>query len=308
MKYPYSLTELHSHTTRSDGFLSPSDLVKQYAHIATEKGAGPPVVAITDHDVLYTQHELLTLKEKVQNRIRLIPGTEISCRYQSKTRKEVELHVLVYCYTDTSRLWEIAEKNRMRDRRPYIEAILAKLRSNCGIDLGPLDKLMAKHQMKHPGRSMLAVEMSNHGFVSNPTQAFDLFFGEHGEKRAYVPPKLEGLIDFDDLLDTLKQDPQVIPVLAHPFYNAELSDKDRRELVGAFRVRMGDRPAGMECLYRIYSPRQREQLCKLADSLSLLISAGNDFHGRNEEDIEIFSPESSSLFQHVFKSYPQYFK
>ena len=304
----YGLIDLHSHTNRSDGLLTPSELVAHYVHIAAKRGIDPPVISITDHDVLYTQKDLLSLKRDAQNRISLIPGAEISCRYQSNTGKEVELHVLVYCYTDTSRLWELAKKNRMRDRRPYLESILEKLRKNCNIELGSLDSLIDKHQKTNrPGRSMLATELWQRGYVANPAEGLDVYFGEQGSRLAYTEPILNGLVKFEELLDAVKEDPCAIPVLAHPFYNAELSGEDRKELVEAFRVRMGDRPAGLECLYKIYSSKQRDQLYRLAAgsaSPPLLISAGNDYHGQNQEELEIFAPQESSLFQYIFEAYP----
>jgi predicted metal-dependent phosphoesterase TrpH len=70
--YP-TIFDLHSHTTYSDGVLTPRQLILR----AVEKGVG--ALAITDHDTLdaYRQVPL------IQNDIVLVPGIELSTQWQT---------------------------------------------------------------------------------------------------------------------------------------------------------------------------------------------------------------------------------
>ena len=65
-----SVYDLHSHTTASDGSLSPTALV---AHVAN---CGVQVLAVTDHDVTSGLLEAKTAASA--NNISLVPGIEIS--------------------------------------------------------------------------------------------------------------------------------------------------------------------------------------------------------------------------------------
>ena len=74
------LIDFHTHTTASDGALSPSALLER----ARERGV--QVLAITDHDTLRGFHEASTL---VPPDVRLVSGVEISCMWSG-----VPIHVV----------------------------------------------------------------------------------------------------------------------------------------------------------------------------------------------------------------------
>src|SRR5438045_8737627 len=75
------VTDLHSHTLRSDGDRSPAEL------FAEAKAAGVTVLAVTDHDTVYGLGECRDASEAVG--VRLVPGIELSCELHGRA-----VHVL----------------------------------------------------------------------------------------------------------------------------------------------------------------------------------------------------------------------
>ena len=67
------LADLHTHTTASDGTLSPEQL------IARAKTAGVTLLSITDHDTIAAYS---SLPRHVDNTIQLVPGIEFSSRWR----------------------------------------------------------------------------------------------------------------------------------------------------------------------------------------------------------------------------------
>ena len=76
--------DLHSHTTASDGALSPRELVRLAAR------HGVRVLAITDHDS--TEGLAEAMDEATHHELEIVPGLEINCDVPGS-----EIHVLGYC-------------------------------------------------------------------------------------------------------------------------------------------------------------------------------------------------------------------
>ena len=75
--------DLHTHTTASDGTLTPTELV------AHARELGLSAVAITDHDTMNGVAEAQTAGERLG--VEVIPGMEISTDYRGE-----DTHVLGY--------------------------------------------------------------------------------------------------------------------------------------------------------------------------------------------------------------------
>ena len=75
--------DLHTHTTASDGTLTPTELV------AHARELGLSTVAITDHDTMNGVAEAQTAGERLG--VEVIPGMEISADYRGE-----DTHVLGY--------------------------------------------------------------------------------------------------------------------------------------------------------------------------------------------------------------------
>ena len=258
-----SYIDLHTHSCLSDGSLQPMELMRR----AREAGVG--ILALTDHNATGD----LTAHRAAFPELTLIQGAEITCRYL-----EHELHVVALGIDPADPKLRAVLKQNQPDRRPYLSAILEKLRA-LGIDVGTYDELQAANpESRHFGRMQIAREMQRRGYVATADEAFDVYMGAHGRRLAYVANPLK-YVSLEEAVEAILS-AGGIPVLAHLYYYL-LDHEGERALVRRFRELAGDR-AAMEVHYAAYSPEQRRALAAIADEFGLMHSCASDFHGNLE--------------------------
>ncbi len=71
------MIELHTHTTYSDGILTPQQLV------ARAVNAGVKALAITDHDTLYGWDEAIAAA--IPYNLEIVPGVELSTVHKGRS-------------------------------------------------------------------------------------------------------------------------------------------------------------------------------------------------------------------------------
>ena len=261
MNGPY--IDLHTHSCLSDGNLTPEALLTK----AREAGIG--ILALTDHNATAD----LTALRAAFPELKLVQGAEITCRYA-----EQELHVVALGIDpDHPAIRRVLARNNP-DRRPYLSAILDKLRG-LGLDVGTYDDIQAANpESRHFGRMQIAKEMQRRGYVATADEAFDVYMGAHGQRLAYVANPLE-YVSLEEGVEAILA-AGGIPVLAHLYYYL-LDAEGERTLVRRFKELAGDK-AAMEVHYAAYSQAQRESLAALADEFGLMHSCASDFHGNLE--------------------------
>ena len=257
--------DLHTHTCLSDGNLTPLEL------LTAARAAGIGILAITDHN----STEDLTAWRAAFPELTLIQGAEITCRYLQH-----ELHVVALGIDpEDPKLRAVLAQNQP-DRRPYLTAILDKLR-NLGLDVGTYDELQAANpHSRHFGRMQIAKEMVNRGYVNSADEAFDIYMGAHGQRLAYVANPLK-YVSLEEAVEAILSAGGV-PVLAHLYYYL-LDAEGERALVRRFKELAGDR-AAMEVEYAAYDRAQRDALKALADEFGLMHSCASDYHGNLESE------------------------
>ena len=255
-----SYIDLHTHSCLSDGSLTPMELLTA----AQEAGIG--ILALTDHNATA---DLEPLQAAFPD-LRLIQGAEITCRYLDQ-----ELHVVALGIDPENARLRAVLQNNQPDRRPYLSAILEKLRA-LGIDVGTYDELQAANpNSRHFGRMQIAREMQRRGYVATADEAFDVYMGAHGQRLAYVANPLK-YVTLEEAVEAIL-DAGGIPVLAHLYYYL-LDAEGERALVRRFKELAGEK-AAMEVHYAAYSPEQRAALGAIADEFGLMHSCASDFHG-----------------------------
>lgn len=259
--------DLHTHSKRSDGKLTAEELLQR----AAEAGIG--VLALTDHNV--TPPDLAELQAQFPT-IRLVRGAEVSCRYVTADGKEVELHVVALCFDPHHpKMLDVLGRSQM-DRRPYINALLEKL-AVYHIDIGTYDSLRAANpDSRHIGRMHLAKAMAEQGYVKNIEEAFDVYLGAFGQRKAYVKNPLR-YASLEEAVDAIRA-AEGVPVLAHLYYY-QLSDEENLQLVRRFKELAGE-AAAMEVEYGRYPREMRDRLARLAAEFDLMPSAGSDYHAQ----------------------------
>ena len=244
------ITELHCHTTASDGLLTPADVVR------LAKRRDVAVLAITDHDTVAAHDEAMAAGAELN--LRIIPGIEISA-----LSPQGEVHVLGYNVrpTDDATIQTLNGLRGVREARA--RGMIDKLAA-LGIAV-PFERVKALAGDAMIGRPHLARVLVEMGAVSNMQEAFDLYLAEG--RPAFVPH--EGLTPAQavDLIHAAHG----VAVLAHPaLYRGDL-DTLLADLLAAGLD-------GIEVFYPLHTPAQIEQYKVIASKHNLVMTGGSDFH------------------------------
>lgn len=244
------ITELHCHTTASDGLLSPADVVR----LAKQRDV--TLLAITDHDTIAAQDEAMAAGAELN--LRIIPGIEISA-----LSPQGEVHVLGYNVrpTDDATIQTLNGLRGVREARA--RGMIDKLAA-LGIQV-PFERVQALAGDAMIGRPHLARVLVEIGAVGSMQEAFDLYLADG--KPAFVPH--EGLTPAQavDLIHAAHG----VAVLAHPaLYRGDL-DTLLADLLAAGLD-------GIEVFYPMHTPAQIEQYKTIAAKHNLVMTGGSDFH------------------------------
>lgn len=258
--------DFHIHTNLSDGVFTPQQVIDQ------ARDAGIRVMAITDHN---STPDLAPLR-RANPDMHLLQGAEISCMYTAESGKEYELHVVGLGFDPNNERIRSVLKHNQPDRRPYIEAILARLREN-GIFVGSYDSIRKDFpDTKHLGRMHVAKTMVKMGYVASVDEAFEVYIGAFGQRRAFVPNMLR-YVSLEEAVSAILA-AGGIPILCHLYYYP-MDDAEREQLVKYFKKLAGVW-AAMEVFYGKYTSEQRLWLLHLARKYDLMPSAASDYHGQ----------------------------
>ncbi|MDY7488755.1 RNase RNM [Escherichia coli] len=247
--------DLHSHTTASDGCLTPEALVRR----AVEMRVG--TLAITDHD---TTAAIAPAREEISRSglaLNLIPGVEISTVWENH-----EIHIVGLNIDITHPLMceFLAQQTERRNQRAQL---IAERLEKAQIP-GALEGAQRLAQGGAVTRGHFARFLVECGKASSMADVFkkNLARGKTG----YVPPQW---CTIEQAIDVIHHSGGKA-VLAHPGrYN--LSAKWLKRLVAHFAEHHGD---AMEVAQCQQSPNERTQLATLARQHHLWASQGSDFH------------------------------
>lgn len=253
---------MHTHTTASDGGLTPEELVARAASL------GIHVLGITDHDT--TEGLPTALIEAKRQGITVVPGVEIS----TVSGRE-EVHLLGY-FVDLDNPELQATLARTREaRRERAQQMLVRL-SKLGLPIEWERVLAFSGNGGSIGRPHVAATLLEAGHVSSWDEAFDLWIGRG--RPAYVE---RYKLSPEEAIQMVSRSGG-LSVLAHPFiYNRQGERRNSLELNRWLpRLRKAGL-AGIEVYYPNYPRRASRQLLSLAVRYGLLPSGGSDFHGGN---------------------------
>ena len=248
------LSDLHTHTTASDGQYTSAELVR------LAKQHGIQVLAVTDHDTIDGVDE--AQREGNALGLRVIRGVELSAK------EHHNFHILGYGFRDgDTELSRLCERQRMI-RGTRNQLICDFLREKgVEIDLSEVEEQAGGDVV---GRPHFAQVMVRHGYVSNSREAFDRYLDSE-EYREKVP-LLQA--DAHTCVDAVKSSGGKVS-LAHP-YQMGLPDDELEALVAQLKDWGLD---AIECYYPKYTSEQREFYLHLADKYRLHQTGGSDFHG-----------------------------
>lgn len=247
--------DLHTHTTASDGLLSPAESVE----LAFRQGLDG--MAVTDHDTAAGAGEAARAGKELG--FEVIPGVEISTIGYGE-----DVHVLgLWIDPEDEQLMSRLSANRDL-RRARNAAMMEKLREfGCDVHLEEAERIAAMRRGDGDAsvsRPHIAELLVAKGYVSTVQEAFDVYLGSGG--KAYVTVDR---ISPEEAIAWIREAGGVA-VLAHPgLYTHDLELIDRLSgLLDGVEAAHADHDEAMEKKYR-----------ELARRYGLVATAGSDFHG-----------------------------
>ncbi len=247
--------DLHSHTTCSDGALTPVELVQRAQQMQVD------VLAITDHDTI-SGIEVATEYVKNSNiKLDVIAGVELSTSWHGFDIHIVGLQVDV---TNSKFLQRLEHQLLERDRRAV--KICDKL-EKCGHS-GIYDLALEIADGAQISRNHIARALVQRSICTHPQQAFTKYLGKN--KKAHVTPNW---ISMQEAVQWIHEAGGQA-VLAHPGHY-DMTTKWLRRLVAEFAASGGD---AMEITHPNMAADKKKLLQGVMADNNLLASAGSDFH------------------------------
>ena len=245
--------DLHTHSTASDGSLTPSELV------ARAQQQGVTHLALTDHDG--TEGIAEARQAAAARGITLIPGVEISTTWRNSTVHIVGLNIDV---ENNELQGGLAMLREYRQQRAYK---MAEKLEKAGIRdaLAGAQKYASKTLL---GRVHFARYLIETGHASDMKDVFKRFLVKN--KPGYVASQWVSLADAVTWIKAAGGQ----AVVAHPA-RYKLTATKRRQLLTDFKQLGGD---AMEVSSGFQHPEEVRTMARLAEAFELLASCGSDFH------------------------------
>ncbi|GMQ84378.1 MAG: PHP domain-containing protein [Gammaproteobacteria bacterium] len=246
--------DLHSHSTASDGTLSPAALV------GTARAAGVDVLALTDHDTLDGVAEARRAAAELD--LTLIPGVEISVTWKAMT-----LHVLGLSVDpdNPALLAGLQDLRVMREQRA--QQIGHKL-AKAGIS-GALEGARRQSRGRILSRTHFAYFLLETGRAASVQDVFKNFLVKG--KPGYVRGEWASM---EQVLGWIRG-AGGLPVIAHPA-RYRLTRSKLGALVGEFREAGGE---GLEVVSGSHNRDETLHMAALSRTHRLFASCGSDYHG-----------------------------
>lgn len=249
--------DLHTHTTCSDGALSPEELVQK----ASERGIR--VLAVTDHDTVAGVQAAGEAADEWG--LTFVPGVELSV-----TIADAEVHLLAYNLDPSheelrDHLEFMAGQRKERARR-----IIELLRKE-GVDVYDEELASTVSSNASVGRPHVATALVRGGYVETVREAFDQYLarGRPGFVEKPDVPAAEIL--------SIVHDAGGVGVLAHPGHWT--SSDHIRQLI---EVGLD----GIETTHPSHDSSLQQYYQRLARGYGVLETGGSDYHGWSDDEEE----------------------
>ncbi len=258
-----TVIDMHTHSTASDGTLSPASLVEHAVQ------AGISILALTDHDTTDGVPEANRAADA--KRVMLIPGIELSTDCRMCKAHLLGLGITRESPALTSLLSTIREGRRERNHR-----IVRKL-NLLGYPI-TFEDVAAEAGGDIIGRPHIARTLVKKQYFPTMQQCFAELLDRNGA--AYVQrwrPDVQVAVD-------AIHDAGGLAVLAHPGLLHLDPDSEYHRFIESMKDIGLD---GIESNYPMHSMEQLSFFADLAETFGLLQTGGSDFHGLNKEAVTL---------------------
>jgi predicted metal-dependent phosphoesterase TrpH len=271
--------DLHSHSTVSDGSLSPEHLVAR----AIDQGVD--VLALTDHDG--TEGIIAAQAAAQGTKLSLVTGVEISVTWGSST-----IHILGLKVDHKNEALQKGLK-KIRDYRKERAFKIAERLEKSGIS-GAYEGASQYASPVMLGRVHFAKFLVDKGHAKNINDVFKRYLVRN--KPGYVSGEWATLAQAVNWINGAGGQ----AVIAHPARYKMTATKLRR-LITEFKELGG---VGLEVVSGRQHPEEIKTLAKLANDFNLLASCGSDFHSPDNTWVELGRlPELPSSVNPIWKKW-----
>lgn len=254
--------DLHSHSTVSDGSLSPTQLIQR----AVQQGV--TTLALTDHDTVAGLAEAQVCANQLN--LRLIHGIELSVTWQMRCFHIVGLNI-------NSNYEPLMQLSAQLQQTRYERAIKIAEKLEKKRIMGVWDAVSKAAGEGMITRTHFADFLVAQGYVRSQQEAFDYYLSKG--KPAYVATTW---VDLAQAIAWINEAGGVA-VLAHPLRYG-LSAKWMRWLLGEFKTMGG---LGIEVITSRMNPDELRLITNYAQQFELAGSVGSDFHNPNNQWVEL---------------------
>lgn len=260
----YFPVDLHSHSTASDGKLTPTALVEMAAAQRMK------AIALTDHDSVAGLDE--AMRAGASRGVEIVSGVEFSTSHE-REKAFVGIHVLGYFINHHHPAMQ-SMMQRIQAARVEQKIRQIELLQSFGFDI-PVDEVLAQASGV-PGRPHIASVLlaRNPGRFDSWQQIFDEYLGVG--KKAHV--KRTFALTVAEAVALIK-DAGGVPVLAHPgAYSRDLN------MLAMVKHAVSAGVRGLEVYYPysegVGGGKMVARLEALARDCGLLMTGGSDYHAR----------------------------
>jgi 3',5'-nucleoside bisphosphate phosphatase len=263
--------DFHSHTSYSDGVLTPTELVLRAAERQVQ------MLAISDHDCVSGLSEARRSIESNQLDLQLINSIELSAQSDFG-----EIHIVGLNIDPTETALVAAINKQQSSRWVRAQKIADKLES---LNVLGVFEYLQNNCREVVTRSHIAKSLVELNHVKDMQQAFKKYLGKKG--------RVKVVAEWLDMSESIKliHNAGGLAILAHPT-RYPMSNRKLTYLIEEFKLAGGD---AMEVSYPSLVPDKQVWLYQLLEKHELLASAGSDFHYPNLKwsDLGHFKPVRS---------------
>lgn len=249
------MCDLHTHSTSSDGSLTPTELIRAAESI------GLDAIALCDHNTVAGLPEFLQAAEN--SPVEAIPGCEFSSDYLG-----IDLHIigLMIPPSQFDRITAMLTETQAAKEKSNLDLVARLAEDGYVIDYPALRKQAGDGFIN---RANIAQALVSKGYVPSVKDAFSQLLSTKG--KYYTPPKR---LDSFEVIEFIKSI-GAVAVLAHPFLNLKEESQLRAFLDEAVKHGLD----AMETIYTAFSSETTALARRIAADYSLKESGGSDFHG-----------------------------
>lgn len=257
------MIDLHTHSTRSDGIDTPTELVEK------ARQAGITVLAITDHDTTSGWDEAIQAAQRVG--IGLVPGIEVSTRSEIAEGRRISVHILAYLPNpeNPELISELAKTRESRVNRA--REMVERLSRDYEISWADIEAQIEPGATV--GRPAIADALVELGIVPTRSDAFTSIL--HRTSPYYVS---DHSLDTAEAIGLIRRAGGV-SVMAHPLIDFPAGASELDLPTEHFERLIAAGLDGVEVRHRSVPDFARRWLTTLAQKHNLIQTGSSDYHG-----------------------------